>query len=306
MVVTFHSGGRIGDTLYMMYAMKSLVASEACRPASKRGAKLYFSLYHSPGWNKDFIDALKPLIMYQDYMHSVEMCEPPPSPDREWPPAKLEDGKQVPWQRYEIMGLEKPVHYDFQSVEDMFNPEDYPSWNDQQFPGSIHIAERYAAPFGVRWDPETVWLKAPKTKDEIDVVFHMPHRRSLRSPQEWNSLFDLITHSYGNNLTILGGPEDIHEWKDICTNCDVKFVVPETFLETADIINSSAVFLGGASSCNVIAEGLKKPRMVELRPDCFNTYPRGRTGVTINDWDIACIANIISKYVKRYNSNKDS
>ena len=145
---------------------------------------------------------------------------------------------------------------------------------NSDIPGNINIAKRYAVHFGLIYDPESVWLTAPRTKD-VDVAFHCPLRRSVRSADDWREILaDLVDD--GLKIAVVD-QENADEWKMIPAehpNGDL--------LESADYINSAKVFLGTVSCCNAIAEGLKKPRLVEQAPDCFNVnVPEGGC---INGW----------------------
>ena len=56
-----------------------------------------------------------------------------------------------------------------------------------------------------------------------------------------------------------------------------------SLLETADHINSAKVFLGVVSSCNALAEGLGKRRLVEQADGCDNVNVGGKMGLSINN-----------------------
>ena len=242
----FHIGGRLGDSIYSLYTVKKL-----------GGGEFYLSLFHTPGWNEKMLRSLLPLIEYQEYITKAGMCEPPP--------------------RFGDIDITHDLH----QAEDDFNPECFPEWNGPVWPGNCSIQKRYAVHFGMECNHEEVWLTAPQTR-ELDITFHMPHRRSVRDVDEWIRILLTFQIHYKLKVIVLAGPNDAREWTDL-TN-QLKVIVPKDYLETADWINSAKLFIGGASSCNVCAEGLKKWRMVEVADGCDDTYAKGKTGFTINSW----------------------
>ena len=154
------------------------------------------------------------------------------------------------------------VDYDLQHAEDDKNPEDFPEWHGGSWPGNCNIRKRYAVHFGVDYDPEAVWLTAPQTK-EVDVAVHIPQRRSLRSRGDWMKILDGLR---GLRVAILGE----------------EGLGTDSLLESADYINSAKVFLGVVSSCNALAEGLGKRRLVEQADGCDNVNAGGKMGLSIN------------------------
>jgi len=154
------------------------------------------------------------------------------------------------------------VDYDLQHAEDDKNPEAFPEWHGGSWPGNCNIKKRYAVHFGVEYDPEAIWLTAPQTKD-VDIAVHIPQRRSLRSRADWMKILDGLR---GLRVAILG-----EEGLGV-----------DSLLETADYINSAKVFLGVVSSCNALAEGLGKRRLVEQADGCDNVNVGGKMGLSIN------------------------
>ena len=157
---------------------------------------------------------------------------------------------------YPHIGL---INHDLQHAEDDKNPEAFPEWHGGSWPGNCNIRKRYAVHFGVEYDAEAVWLTAPQTKD-VDVAVHIPQRRSLRSRADWMEILDGLR---GLRVAILG-----EEGLGV-----------DSLLESADYINSAKVFLGVVSSCNALAEGLGKRRLVEQADGCDNVNAGGEDGV---------------------------
>ena len=160
---------------------------------------------------------------------------------------------------YPHIGL---INYDLQHAEDDKNPEAFPEWHGGSWPGNCNIRKRYAVHFGVDYDPEATWLTAPATKD-VDVAVHIPQRRSVRSTKDWHEILGELGDLRVALLGEEGGGTD-------------------SLLETADYINSAKVFLGVVSSCNALAEGLGKRRLVEQADGCDNVNVGGKMGLSIN------------------------
>jgi len=232
---TFHHGGRIGDCLYACYTIKAL-----------GGGKLYLSPYHTPNWGLEQIQSLKSFLEYQDYITEVEVCDPP--------------------RRGEVV---KDVDYDLHRVEDIYNPQDFPEWHGNYWPGNIHIAKRYAVGFGVEWDKNDTWLRAPSHGGSPHIVFHAPERRMVRPREAWGYILRSLAHNF--KIDVVGGPDDYIQLKDIVPG--LSYWYHHDFHTAAGLIGNAKVFLGCASSCNVVAEGIKKIRYVELADGCDNTNP---------------------------------
>ena len=173
----------------------------------------------------------------------------------------IESVRTVPYIAAEVY----QVDYDLQHAEDDRNPEDFPEWHGGSWPGNCNIRKRYAVHFGVEYDREAVWLTAPRTK-EVDVAVHIPQHRLVRPLEDW---FELLWELRLKKLrVVLLGKEGLG------TN---------SLLESANYINSAKVFLGVVSSCNAIAEGLGKRRLVEQADGCDNVNVGGKMGLSINN-----------------------
>ena len=220
----FHHGGKFGDMIFALYTMKAL-----------GGGQLVVSDYHGVNWSLAIAETMRGFLFYQSYIENV-WYEPAP-----------------------VVGID----YDLQHAEDDKNPEAFPEWHGGSWPGNCNIRKRYAVHFGVEYDPEAVWLTAPRTKKNVDVAVHLPMRRSVRSSEDWKEILNGLSRL---KVVILGeeglGTDDL--------------------LETANYINSAKVFLGVVSSCNAIAEGLGKRRLVEQADGCFNVNAGGKMGLSIN------------------------
>ena len=154
------------------------------------------------------------------------------------------------------------VDYDLQHAEDDKNPEAFPEWHGGSWPGNCNIRKRYAVHFGVEYDPEATWLTAPQTMS-VDVAIHIPQRRSVRSAKDWDEILGGLFHL---RVALLGEEGS----------------GTTSLLDSADQINSAKVFLGVVSSCNALAEGLGKRRLVEQADGCDNVNVGGKMGLSIN------------------------
>ena len=213
--------------------------------------------------------SLLPLLRYQSYIDQA-MHLP------------IDDDDMIRWRQGVCPPdiIRESFDYDLHRAEKDYNPDKFPEWNRISWPGNCHIAKRYAVHFGVDWDPESIWLDAPKAGYAYDIVIHLPTRRIRRPVYDWFEILNGLCDNY--DILIVGDESDYDQW-DILAHK----IAPKSFLETASYIKSARLFLGVASSCNVIAEAMKKRRLVELADDCFNTYPYGLTGQCINDFDVS-------------------
>lgn len=282
--VSFHHGGRLGDCLYAMYAVKNLLQEG-------EKAKIILTDFQEGSWDVNYIRALLPLLVHQDYVSDTAyelFSEKFTNPDA---------------RQAAIKQLALCVDYDLHDAELDYNPELFPEWNGPHWPGNCHIAKRYAVHFGLEFDPEAVWLTAPK-KGDYDVVVHAPKRR-LSIQDNGFALLLKALHKGGAKIAVIGGPHDFNEWNADLTAGQAQFICPSDMLEFAALINGAKVFVGTASSGGVIAEGLKKQRFMDIGDGCFNTYPYGETGVCLNEVRAGCsgvkeYAEVASKLILGY------
>jgi len=241
--------------VYALYTVKAL-----------GGGAVLLSTFHWPAWDIEMAESMMPFLRHQEYIDAAGIFSVPIGQMERWRACGT-----IP------KGIDT-CSFNLWKAETDHNPEAFPEWHGRVWPGNCHIAKRYAVHFGVEWDPESKWLTAPTTK-KVDVIFHMPLRRIVRNRKQWFWILNRLQET-GYSVIILGGPNDIDEWSG---RSEFHTCCPKDFLETADYINSAKLFIGGASSCNTVAEGLKKRRIVELAPDCDDTYPYGDTGHYAND-----------------------
>lgn len=264
----FVHGGRLGDCIYSLYAVSML------------GGGIYqICLYHSINWNEGMLRSVIPLIKSQKYIKDVMFTQ---VPKNRWNDENISCRMKGDFEY-------RDADYDLIEADTKNNPDDFPELTPGEWPGNVHLSKRYAHHFGIPWYPESRWIDCGKFSkcNSPDVVFHLPTRRMLRSKSEWISIISKI--SCRRSVMIIGGMNDIHEWSGLGYNT----VVPYNMLEAAKFVNSAKLFIGVASSVNAIAEGLKKNRLVELRDDCFNTYPYGKSGICINMMNSSDVAEVV-------------
>jgi len=119
-------------------------------------------------------------------------------------------------------------------------------------------------------------LNAPylvKIKKSKKFKNHIVFMRSLR--RQNNHIKFGFLEKY-NNLIFIGLHNEYLDLKKKIRN--LKFYDCKNFLEMAEIINSSKLFIGNLSFGYTLAEALKKPRLVESYLDFPLIYPNGLNG----------------------------
>tara|TARA_B110000196_G_C21070228_1_gene627081 strand:+ start:152 stop:1060 length:909 start_codon:yes stop_codon:yes gene_type:complete len=121
---------------------------------------------------------------------------------------------------------------------------------------------------GIHGDLENPYLlniNKHKIKDKIVII---------RSTRRKNYLIDYKFLQNYNDVLFLGLPDEYEDLKKEIPN--LQFYNCKDFLEMAEVINSSKIFIGNLSFGYTIAEGLKKPRLLESGPDFPLVYPNGK------------------------------
>jgi len=96
----------------------------------------------------------------------------------------------------------------------------------------------------------------------------------IRAKRRRNYLINYNFLKNYNNVLFLGLIDEYNELKKEIPN--LEFFDCKDFLEMAKIINSSKIFIGNLSFGFTLAEGLKKPRLLESGPDFPLVYPNGK------------------------------
>jgi hypothetical protein len=113
------------------------------------------------------------------------------------------------------------------------------------------------------------WLFVePKEQDKIVLINKTD--RYLNPNVDWNSFIN----AYGPYMGFVGIESEyesfIREY-----NCDIPFLKTENFLDLAQLISGSSLFIGNQSSPYAIAEGLKKDVIQVVCDECPNCiFPR--------------------------------
>lgn len=124
---------------------------------------------------------------------------------------------------------------------------------------------------------ETAWLTVPEPQRVAKVVIN-------RSPRYHNARFPWrrVAEKYAGDIVFIG-PEQEH--KEFCDRNHVHVPRHPTanFLEAAQVIAGAELFIGNQSCCYAIAEGLKKPAVLEVflpMPNCLYSRPNVWHGFT--------------------------
>lgn len=98
----------------------------------------------------------------------------------------------------------------------------------------------------------------------------------LRSSRRKNALISYKFLNNFQNIVFVGLKEEFIDLKNDIKN--LEFHNCKNFLEMAEIIKSSKIFIGNLSFGYTLAEGLKVPRLLESNPDFPLVYPNGGNG----------------------------
>ena len=98
----------------------------------------------------------------------------------------------------------------------------------------------------------------------------------MRSLRRQNNYIKFSFLKKYKNLVFIGLHNEYLDLKKQISN--LKFHECENFLEMAEIINSSKLFIGNLSFGYTIAEALKTPRLLESYLDFPLVYPNGSKG----------------------------
>jgi len=96
----------------------------------------------------------------------------------------------------------------------------------------------------------------------------------IRSKRRRNYLINYNFLKNYNDILFLGLKDEFEDLKKEIPN--LEFFDCKDFLEMAEIINSCKLFIGNLSFGFTLAEGLKKPRLLESGPDFPLVYPNGK------------------------------
>lgn len=129
-----------------------------------------------------------------------------------------------------------------------------------------NLARCYLRTFGLALhNDEPSWLHAPDPRALAPVIinrsprYHDPHFR-------WDRILD----AYRGSIIFIGHPDEhaafCRQWQ-----CKVPFEPTATLLDAARLIAGASLFVGNQSCCYALAEGLKRPAILECCPAGSNT-----------------------------------
>ena len=119
----------------------------------------------------------------------------------------------------------------------------------------------------------------------------------IRSISRKNYLINYSFLKKYNEVIFIGLKNEYEDLKKEIPNLD--FYECKDFLEMAEIINSCKIFIGNLSFGYTLAEGLKKPRLLESGLNFPLIYPNGK-----NAFDFYFQEHFESNFYKLYNRTK--
>ena len=119
----------------------------------------------------------------------------------------------------------------------------------------------------------------------------------IRSISRKNYLINYSFLKKYNDVIFIGLKNEYEDLKKEIPN--LNFYECKDFLEMAQIINSCKIFIGNLSFGYTLAEGLKKPRLLESGLNFPLIYPNGK-----NAFDFYFQEHFESNFYKLYNETK--
>lgn len=152
-------------------------------------------------------------------------------------------------------------------------------------PGATHIVQKHVEAYN-HWPkyPDTVadhdveqpWLTAPTQDGLPPIVCQIPNIRDERSFESWSQILD------GRDYLIYEREEAWHRLQPHFPS--ERIVEADTVLDIATHVASSKVFIGCNSSVWAIADGMKKPALVDVGAGAHNSAPLYRASHDIHGW----------------------
>lgn len=240
-----HAGDR-GDIIYAMPMMKHWGDVDLYIEAAS---------YTRERLTPDKWACLAPLLLSQPYIKSVS----------EWSGENCENGN----------AFRAAMNKSFRNAYSRPNAQEREAVRKQL--GSILLTDwqlmQFGLPTSLRDEP---WILNIEPKPAAEVIINRTGRyRGDAFP--WHAVWK----KYGKRAAFIGSPQEHHEFCKCCGY--VPYVATKDFLEVAQVIKGSKLFVGNWSSPYAVAEGMKHPALVEVwlhsQPCLFN-----RPGVT-HGWD---------------------
>lgn len=206
---------------------------------------LILNVYRAPDPHRklpeDMAAALVPLLLAQDYIDRVTIV-----------------AAGVPLERVDADCI--GVDY----ILDRFREQDFTQ---------MHLMHAYARAFNVEIDPNEPFLSVPAASSVPT------HELILSLTPRYRALSDEFVRElalYFDDILAISIP---NEWRSI-SGFDAPVRKCGDFLELAQLIQHSRVFIGNPSLASAIAEGLKARRIVDL-PAVANAFPIGPRGYAL-------------------------
>ena len=131
----------------------------------------------------------------------------------------------------------------------------------------------------VRWYSHLTGVHPNLNEPYIEVNNHKSLKNKIiiiRSSRRKNSLINYKFLNRHDDLFFLGLKNEFDDLKTQIEN--LNFYNCKNFLEMAEIIKDSKLFIGNLSFGYTLAEGLKVPRLLESNPEFPLVYPNGGNG----------------------------
>jgi len=152
-------------------------------------------------------------------------------------------------------------------------------------PGATHIVQKHVEAYNL-WptfegvvpnhDVEEPWLTAPEKSGLPAIVCQIPNIRGERSFKSWRKILE------GRDYLIYERKEDWGKLQPYFPSD--RIVEADTVLDIATHVASSKVFIGCNSSVWAIADGMKRPALVDVGRGAHNSLPLYRESENIHSW----------------------
>ena len=139
-----------------------------------------------------------------------------------------------------------------------------------------HLIDCHADLLGISVVKDESWLSNIPTFSIREIVVS-------RTMKRHNTSFDWrMLEKYNRNIVFVGFKNEYNAFhKEV--GFDVMFMQCSDGFELASVINGAKLFIGNQSFAFSIAEGLKKPRILEVDLSIPNCTPSGKDGYTAID-----------------------
>lgn len=238
MSISFKHSGNVGDIIYSLPAVRSLLQNKGVEKADfyiNLNVPMIYSGYHPLGnvlMNDKFFQMLWPLLKSQSFIDKVE-----------------------------IFGNQK-IDVDLDTFRRVpINPFTYciPRWY-------------FLFVIGANWDLSLPWLEV-----EADNRFKNKIIVSRNSRLQSQFISYVFMNDFSNEIVYVGVEKEFREFRAYCPKC-TNFFQANDFLELAKVIKGSKFVVANQGLIYTIAESLKIPRLLETNNKAANNIPAGPNG----------------------------